>query len=66
MGVPSGGAGTPQSPSVETARDSRKKAARQTGSRHEFDIIDPFHSSKMRWWQVWHCPGWFWFCQYSS
>ncbi len=47
-------------------RASRRNAARQAGSRHELDIIDPFHSSKIRAWQVWHWPGWFWVCQYSS
>src|SRR5689334_10960408 len=66
FGVPSGGCGTPQFPSVETPRESRKKAARQTGSRHEFDIMEPFHSSKIFWWQFWHWPGWACVCQYSS
>ena len=66
LGVPSGGAGVSHSPLVETVRASSRKAARQTGSRHEFDIIDPFHSSKIFWWQLWHCPGWFCACQSSS
>src|SRR3982750_2318775 len=66
LGVPSGGWGTPQWPSVETPRDSSRKAARHTGSRHEFDIIDPFHSSKIFWWQLAHCPGLFCVAQYSS
>src|SRR5262245_49403922 len=66
LGVPSGGAGTSQLPLVETSRARSRKAARQTGSRHEFDIIDPFHSSKIFWWQLWHCPGWFCVCQNSS
>jgi hypothetical protein len=48
--VPSGGAGTSQLPSVAVSRARRKNAALQAGSRHEFDIIDPFHSLKMRWW----------------
>jgi hypothetical protein len=41
-----------QFPSVAVRRASRKKAARHAGSRHELDIIEPFHSPKMR---VWHC-----------
>jgi hypothetical protein len=49
LGVWSGGAGVSHSPFVEVARASSRKAARQTGSRQEFDIIEPFHSSKMRW-----------------
>jgi hypothetical protein len=66
FGVPSGGAGVSHSPFVDTARASSRKAARQTGSRHEFDIIDPFHSSKILRWQLAHWPGWFCVCQYSS
>src|SRR5215831_16896489 len=65
-GVPSGGCGMSQLPWVDTIFDSRKKAPRHTGSRHEFDIIDPFHSSKIFWWQFWHWPGWFAVCQNSS
>src|SRR5262249_43988051 len=48
--VPSGGAGTSQFPSVAVRRASKKNAALQAGSRQAFDIIDPFHSWKMRWW----------------
>ena len=44
--------GVSHSPLVDTARASSRKAARQTGSRHEFDIIDPFHSSKILRWQL--------------
>jgi hypothetical protein len=47
--VPSGGAGTPHVPSVAVNRESRKNAARHAGSRHEFDIIEPFHSAKILW-----------------
>src|SRR5581483_2926643 len=57
LGVPSGGLGVSHSPLAEVARASARKAARQTGSRHAFDIIDPFHSSKIFWWQVLHCAG---------
>src|SRR5262245_24059413 len=64
--VPSGGAGTEQSPSVEVWRAESRKAERQMGSRQAFDIMEPFHSSKMRLWQDWHWPGWSMFCQYSS
>jgi hypothetical protein len=45
--VPSGGLGVSQSPLVETLRARSKNAARHTGSRQAFDIIDPFHSSKI-------------------
>src|SRR5262245_18574012 len=55
--VPSGGAGMPHVPSVAVNRVSRKKAARQAGSRHEFDIIEPFHSAKIRWWHWAHTRG---------
>src|SRR4029079_11836668 len=55
--VPSGGGRVSPSAVVENARASKRKAPRHTGSRHEFDIIDPFHSSKIFWWQVWHLPG---------
>src|ERR1044071_7642071 len=55
--VPSGGSGVSHSPLAEVARASARNAARQTGSRHAFDIIEPFHSSKIFLWQVWHCPG---------
>src|SRR5262249_32928903 len=64
--VPSGGDGVSHSPLVDTARASKRKAARQTGARHEFDIIEPFHSSKIRRWQFAHWPGWFCVAQYSS
>src|SRR6266700_2079995 len=57
LGVPSGGSGVSHSPLAEVARASPRKAARQAGSRHELDIMEPFHSSKIFWWQVWHCPG---------
>ena len=66
LGVPSGGVGVSHSPFVDTARASSRKAARQTGSRHEFDIIEPFHSSKIFRWQLAHWPGWFCVAQYSS
>jgi hypothetical protein len=66
LAVPSGGAGVSHSPWVETVRASSRKAARQMGSRHELDIIEPFHCSKMRAWQVWHWPGWFCPCHRSS
>src|SRR5262249_48475681 len=55
--VPSGGWGVSHSPLAEVALESKRKAARQAGSRHEFDIMEPFHSSKIFWWQVWHWPG---------
>jgi hypothetical protein len=55
--VPSGGSGMSQLPSVDTKRAISKKAPRHTGSRHEFDIMEPFHSSKMLLWQVAHAPG---------
>ena len=45
--VPSGGSGTSQSPLVDVARARSRNAARHTGSRQEFDIMDPFHSSKI-------------------
>src|ERR1700733_6492346 len=64
--LPSGGAGVSQLPLVDVTRASRRNAPRHTGSRHEFDIMEPFHSSKIFWWQVWHCPGLFWVFQYSS
>src|SRR5215470_13218686 len=64
--LPSGGAGVSHSPLVDTVRASKRNAPRHTGSRHEFDIIEPFHSSKIFWWQVWHWPGLFWVFQYSS
>src|ERR1041384_4297838 len=64
--VPSGGDGASQLPLVEVTRASSRNAPRPTGSRHEFDIMEPFHSSKIFWWQVWHCPGLFWVFQYSS
>src|SRR6266540_7509845 len=59
LGVPSGGSGVPQSPLVEVARARSRKAARHTGSRQELDIIEPFHWSKIFWWQFWHWPGLF-------
>src|SRR5215213_312199 len=46
-----------QSPSVAVRREMRRKAPRQPGSRQELDIIDPFHSSKIRPWQVSQTPG---------
>src|SRR5260370_4624040 len=55
--VQSGGSGVSHSPLSEVPRASARKAARQTGSRQAFDIIDPFHSSKIFWWQVLHCAG---------
>src|ERR1041384_3649151 len=64
--VPSGGDGGAHWPWVDRARASSRYAPRHTGSRHEFDIMEPFHSSKIFWWQVWHWPGWFWVFQYSS
>src|SRR5262245_1872267 len=51
--VSSGGGGASQLPSVAVSRARRKNAALQAGSRQEFDIIDPFHSWKMR---LWHWP----------
>src|SRR5579864_4459521 len=57
FGVPSGGSGVSHSPLAEVARDNSRKAARHAGSRHELDIMEPFHSSKIFLWQVWHCPG---------
>src|SRR5437660_11786916 len=57
LGVPSGGAGVSHSPLAEVARERSRKAARHAGSRQEFDIMEPFHASKVFWWQVWHCPG---------
>src|SRR3954451_22315802 len=57
LAVPSGGSGVSHSPCAEVERESARKAARHTGSRHEFDIMEPFHSSKIFWWQVWHWPG---------
>src|SRR5919197_4331947 len=66
LGVPSGGGGVSHSPLAEISRASRRKAARQRGSRHALDIIEPFHSSKIFLWQVWHCPGLALLCQYSS
>src|SRR3954467_1076782 len=59
LGVPSGGSGVSHSPFAEVARARSKKADRQTGSRQEFDIIDPFHWSKIFWWQLRHCAGLF-------
>jgi hypothetical protein len=47
--VPSGGAGVLHAPSVAVNRESRKNAALQAGSRQELDIIEPFHSAKIRW-----------------
>ena len=47
LGEPSGGSGVSHSPLAEVARDSSRKAARQAGSRQEFDIMEPFHSSKI-------------------
>jgi hypothetical protein len=55
--VPSGGLGVSQLPSVAVRREMRRNAPRHPGSRHEFDIIDPFHSSKIRPWQVSQTPG---------
>src|SRR5882724_1822519 len=63
LAVPSGGVGVSQSPLVDSDRASRRNAPRHTGSRHEFDIMEPFHSSKIFWWQVAHWPGWFWVFQ---
>src|SRR5580693_4166340 len=57
FGVPSGGLGVSQSPAVEVSRATSRKAPRQPGSRHELDIIEPFHSLKMRPWQVAHLAG---------
>src|SRR5256885_4468318 len=57
-GVPSGGSGVSQLPWVETARASKRNAARHTGSRQALDIIEPFHWSKISRWQFRHCPGW--------
>src|SRR2546421_11308969 len=64
--VPSGGSGVSHSPWAETALESAKKAARHIGSRQEFDIMEPFHSSKIFSWQVWHLPGLFSFAQWFS
>src|SRR5579864_3242701 len=55
--VPSGGCGVSHSPLAEVTRESSRNAARHAGSRHELDIMEPFHSSKIFWWQVLHCPG---------
>src|SRR3954466_9999914 len=55
--VPSGGLGRSQLPAVEVCRATSRKAPRQPGSRHEFDIIEPFHSAKILPWQVEHLPG---------
>jgi len=49
VGVPSGGAGVLHAPSVAVNRESKKNAALQAGSRQELDIIEPFHSAKIRW-----------------
>src|SRR5205807_7189496 len=57
LSVPSGGSGVSHSPCAETALERAKNAARQMGSRQEFDIMEPFHSSKIFSWQVWHWPG---------
>src|SRR5882672_1900216 len=57
LAVPSGGSGVSHSPLAEVARAKARKAARHAGSRHALDIMEPFHSSKIFWWQVWHCPG---------
>jgi hypothetical protein len=57
--APSGGLGTSQLPSVAVRREMRRKAPRQPGSRQELDIIEPFHSSKMRVWQLSQTPGLF-------
>src|SRR3990172_12764962 len=43
LGVPSGGWGISQFPSVEVKRATSKNAPRHPGSRHAFDIIAPFH-----------------------
>src|SRR5450432_4558455 len=56
-GVPSGGSGVSHSPLAEVARAEYRKAPRQVGSRHAFDIMEPFHSSKILLWQFLHCPG---------
>src|SRR4029453_14762869 len=64
--VPSGGAGTEQWPSVDVWRAESRKGGGQIGSRHALDIMEPFHSSKIRLWHDWHCPGLPTFCQYSS
>jgi len=64
--VRSGGDGRSHSPSVDVCRADSRNALRHTGSRHAFDIWEPFHSSKIFWWQVWHWPGWFWVFQNSS
>src|SRR5215510_60170 len=66
LAVPSGGAGVSHSQLVDAVRARSRNAPRHNGSRHEFDIMEPFHSSKIFWWQVLHCPGWFWVFQYSS
>src|SRR5215472_6265991 len=57
LGVPSGGSGVSHSPFAEVFRARNRNAARHAGSRQELDIMEPFHSSKIFWWQVWHCPG---------
>src|SRR5262249_50257295 len=64
--VASGGGGTPQSPFVEVSRAESRNAPRHTGSRQAFAIIEPFHSSKIRLWHDWHCPGLSTVFQYSS
>src|SRR5215212_8413873 len=57
FGVPSGGLGVSQLPSVEVRRAMSRNAARQPGSRHEFDIIEPFHPFQIRLWQELQTPG---------
>src|SRR5512134_892650 len=56
-GVASGGFGVSQLPSVAVKREMSKKAPRQPGSRHELDIIDPFHSPQILVWQELQTPG---------
>src|SRR6266545_283416 len=55
--VPSGGLGMSQLPSVAVSREMRRKAPRHPGSRQALDIIEPFHSLKIRPWQLSQTPG---------
>src|SRR5215217_2117246 len=57
LAVPSGGLGMSQPPSVAVSRAISRKAPRHPGSRQELDIIEPFHSLKIREWQVSQTPG---------
>src|SRR5262245_53850346 len=63
---PSGGDGVSHSPCVEVCRADRRNAARHAGSRQAFAIIEPFHSSKIRRWQVWQRLGFAVVCHWSS